>query len=127
MVLRMKTLIFLGFTERSDFKGGLEKPIYREDCLKGGLGKKEGGVFEGELIPHTPMPTIIILSHLELSRIDLPKLNSSILIEIVTISVGQVDKFYFYMQHPIKAWLFEKVIFELVYLFHIILKSLVSY
>ena len=44
------------------------------------------------------MPTMIILTHFELSRIDLPKLNSSILMEIVTIPVGQVDEFYFYMQ-----------------------------
>ena len=73
------------------------------------------------------MPTMIILSHVELSRIDLPKLNSSILMEIVNIAVGQVDEFYFYMLHPTKAWLFEKIIFELVYLFHIVLKSLVSY
>ena len=73
------------------------------------------------------MPTMIILSHMELSRIGLPKLNSSILMEIVTIPVGQVDEFYFYMHYPIKAWLFEKIIFELIYLFHIVLKSLVSY
>ena len=63
------------------------------------------------------MPTMIILSHLELSRTDLPKLNSNILMEIVTIPVGQVDEFYFYMYYPIKAWLFEKTIFELVYRF----------
>ena len=75
----------------------------------------------------TPMPTMIVLSHLDLSRIDLPKLNSSILIEIVTIPAGQVDEFYFYIDYPIKAWIFEKIIFELVYLFHIVLKSLVSY
>ena len=37
--------------------------------------------------------------------------------EIATIPVGQVDEFYFYMHLPIKAWLFEKIIFELVYLF----------
>ena len=47
--------------------------------------------------------------------------------EIVTIPVGQVDEFYFYLHHPIKAWRFEKNIFELVYLFHIVLKSLASY
>ena len=41
--------------------------------------------------------------HLELSRIDLPKLNSNILMEIVTIPVGQVDEFYFYMHYHIKA------------------------
>ena len=88
---------------------------------KGAWQEKGGGVFD------TPMITMIILSYLELSRIDLPKLNSSILMEIVTVPVGQFDKFYFYMHYPIKAWLFEKIIFELVYLFHIVLKSLVSY
>ena len=67
------------------------------------------------------MLTMIILYYLKLSRIELPKLNSSILIEIVTIPVGQVDEFYFYMYYPIKAWLFEKTIFELVYIFHKVL------
>ena len=43
------------------------------------------------------MATMIILSHLELSIIGLPKLNSSVLMEIVTVPVGQVDEFYFYM------------------------------
>ena len=57
----------------------------------------------------TPVPTMIILSHLELSRIDLPKLNSSILMEIVTIPVDQVDEFYLYMHHPIKAWFYGVV------------------
>ena len=47
--------------------------------------------------------------------------------EIVTIPGVQVDEFYFYMHHSIKAWIFEKLIFELVYLFDIVLKSLVSY
>ena len=47
--------------------------------------------------------------------------------EIVTIPVVLVDEFYFYMHHPIKAWLFEKIIFELVYFFYIVLKSLLSY
>ena len=57
------------------------------DCLRGGgLGKKEGGI-------DTPMLTMIILSYLELSRIDLSKLNSSILMKIVTIPVDQVDEF----------------------------------
>ena len=67
------------------------------------------------------MPAMIILSHSELSRINLPKL------EIVTIPVSQVEEFYFYMHYPIKAWLFEKIIFELVDLFDIVLKLLVSY
>ena len=73
------------------------------------------------------MLTMIVLSYLELSRIELPKLNSSILMEIVTIPVGQVDEFYFYMHYPIKAWIFEKIIFELVYLFHIALNFFASY
>ena len=52
---------------------------------------------------------LLILSHFELSRIELPKLTSSILMEIVTILVVLVDQFYFYMHHqPIKPWLFEK-------------------
>ena len=56
----------------------------------------------------TPVPTMIILSHLELLRKDLPKLNSSILMEIVTIPVGQVDEFYFYM-HQGRMQDFKKV------------------
>ena len=69
----------------------------------------------------------IMLSHLGLPRMDLPRLTSSVLMEIVTILVVLVDEFYFYMHHPIKTWIFEKIIFELVYLFHIVLKSLASY
>ena len=75
----------------------------------------------------TPMSTMIILFHFELLRIDLPKSISRILMEIVTIPVGRFDEFYFYMHYPIKAWLFKKIIFELIYLFHIVLKSLESY
>ena len=55
------------------------------------------------------------------------KLTSSILMKIMTVPVVLIDEFYFYMYHPIKAWLFEKILFELVYLFHIVLKSLLSY
>ena len=91
-----------------------------------GLSKKEGVVFLKGGVDN-PMSTMIILSHSELSRIDLPKLNSSFLMEIVTISVGQVDEFYLYLLYPMKAWLFEKISFELVYLFHIVLKSLLSH
>ena len=54
----------------------------------------------------------IILSHLELSRIDLPKLTSSILMEIVTIPFVLVDEFYFCMHHPIKAWLWTSLYFS---------------
>ena len=55
---------------------------------------------------------LLISSHFVLSRIELPKLTSSILMEIVTILVVLVDQFYFYMHHqPIKPWLFEKIIF----------------
>ena len=72
----------MGFTERSDFSGeGLEKPIYwarlpkkrggykKFVCLRGGLEKKEWMVFLKGV--DTPVPTMIILSHMELSRIDL--------------------------------------------------------
>ena len=54
----------------------------------------------------------IILPHLELSRIDLPNLTSSILLGTVTILVALVDEFCFYIHHPIKVWLFAKI-FEL--------------
>ena len=54
----------------------------------------------------------LILPHFVLSRIELSKLTSSILMEIVTIPVVLVDQFYFYMHHqPIKPWFFEKNIF----------------
>ena len=46
--------------------------------------------------------------------------------EILTIPFNEVDEIYFYMYSPIKAWLFEKIIFQLIYLFHIVLKWLVS-
>ena len=68
--------------------------------------ERGGGVFERGI--DTPMPTMIILSHLELARVDLQKLNSSILMEIVTISAGQVDEFYFYLHHPHKSLAFWK-------------------
>ena len=57
--------------------------------------------------------TLFLISfHFLLSRIELPKLTSSILMEIVTILVVLVDQFYFYMHHqPIKRWFFEKIIF----------------
>ena len=60
------------------------------DYLKSGseFELKEGVVFFR--VVDTPMPTMIILSHLKLLRKDLPKLNSSILMEIVTIPIGQV-------------------------------------
>ena len=54
----------------------------------------------------------LILSHLKLSRIESPKLALSILIGIVTILVVLVDQLYFYMHQHIKAWLFEKIMFE---------------
>ena len=62
-------------------------------------------------------PTLLlILSHFELSRTELPKLTSCILMEIVAILAVLVDQFYFYMHQPIKPWPFEKLSFELVYL-----------
>ena len=141
MVLRTKNFNILGIHWKIwlTFRGDLEKPIYRGRLpkegggelgqfadLKWGLARKRGWCFWRGGVDN-PMSTMIILSHLELSRIDLLKLNSSFLIEIVTIPVGQVDEFYLYMLYRIKAWLFEKIIFELVYLFHIVLKSLLSH
>ena len=83
--------------------GGLDSWL-----VKRGAWQERGyGVFEGGI--NTPMLTMIIWYYLKLSRIELPKLNSSILMKIVTIPVGQVDEFYFYMHYPIKAWLFEKL------------------
>ena len=137
MVLRTKNFNIFGVHWKIRLLGGyLGKPIYIGRLPKkgglgqfvglgGGLARKRGWCFSGG--GDTPMLTMIFLSYLELSTIDLPKLNSSILMKIVTIPVGQVDEFYFYMHYPIKAWLFEKIIFKLVYLFHIVLKSLVSY
>ena len=62
-------------------------------------------------------PTLLlILSHFELSRTELPKLTSCILMGIVAILVVLVDQFYFYIHQPIKPWPFEKLSFELVYL-----------
>ena len=76
----------------------------------------------------------LVLSHLDLSRIELPKSASSVLMEIVTIPAVLVNKFYFYMHQPIKAWFFEKIIVEIDYHgaslslhFHIVLKALASY
>ena len=62
----------------------------------------------------------LIFFHLDLLRIESPKLTSRILMKIVTIPVVLVDTFYFYMHQLIK-WLFEKLSFskifiELVYL-----------
>ena len=54
---------------------------------------------------------LLILSHFELSRIELRKLTSSILIEIVTIPVVGINQFYFYMHQLKRLCLFEKIIF----------------
>ena len=73
---------------------------------------------------------LLISSHFVLWRIELPKLTSSILMEIVTILVVLDDQFYFYMHHqPIKPYLFERIIFwaSLSLHFHMVLKSLVPY
>ena len=140
MVLRTENFNIFGVYWKIQLLGKILKNQYKgEDCLMegawtvcwfkdGGLGKKEGAVFlRGGGGFDTPMLTMIILYYLESSRIVLTKLNSSILIEIMTIPAGQVDEFYFYMHYSIKSWFFEKIIFELIYLFHIVLKSLVFY
>ena len=61
---------------------------------------------------------LFISSHFELSRIELPTLNSSILMEIVThaILVFLVDQFYFCMNQPLMLGFLKKLSFELVYL-----------
>ena len=43
-----------------------------------------------------------ILSYLEVSRINLPKLTSSVLMEVVIIPFVLVDEFYFHMHHTHK-------------------------
>ena len=43
--------------------------------------------------------------------------------KVVTVPVILVDEFYFYMHYPIKALFFRKIIFDLVYLFYIILNN----
>ena len=53
--------------------------------LRGELARKWWGVFLRGGVD-TPMLTMIVLSHLELSRIDLSKINPSILMEIVAFS-----------------------------------------
>ena len=62
---------------------------------------------------------LLILSHFELSRIELPTLTSSILMEIVTyaILVVLVDQFYFYMNQLIMLGFLKKLSFELVYFY----------
>ena len=52
-----------------------------------------------------------MLSHLELWIIELPKLTSTTLMEIVTIPGVLFDQFYFYMHQPIKVSFFEKKVF----------------
>ena len=61
---------------------------------------------------------LLIWSHFELSRIKLPTLTSSILMEIVThpILVVLVDQFYFYINQPIMLGFLKKLPFALVYL-----------
>ena len=58
---------------------------------------------------------LLIMSHLELSTIELPQLTLTFSKEIVTIPVVLVGQFHFYMHLPIWAWFFEKIIFELDY------------
>ena len=75
---------------------------------------------------------LLILSHMELFSIELPRLTSGILLKVVTIPVLLGDQFYFYMHQPIKPWFLKKIIFELHYhwaslFLCLVLKSLVSY
>ena len=102
MVLKMKNLSILGVQWKIQLLGGggVSKNQYvGGHCLKkGGFGKfadlrgawqERRGVLRGwggEGFD-TPVSTMIILFHLELLIIDLPKINSSILMDIVTIPV----------------------------------------
>ena len=101
MVLRTKNFNILGVHWKIRLLGGILKNQYiggdrprkggwlvQFVDLRGGLARKRAWCFWGG--GDTPVPTMIILSHLELLRKDLPKLNSSILMEIVTIPIGQV-------------------------------------
>ena len=58
---------------------------------------------------------LLISSHFGLSRIELPTLTSSILMEIEThaILVVLVDQFYFYMNQPIMLGFLKKNYFEI--------------
>ena len=79
------------------------------------LGKEDlvfDYIFTSQRHSHSVPDMIFLLTFNYLSKIDLPKLTSSILMEIVTIPVVLVDEFYFQMHQFIKALLFEKVIFE---------------
>ena len=68
----------------------------------------------------------IFLSDLELSRIELLKLNPSILMEILIISFVLVDQFYFCMHQTIRLEFLKILSLSYMYL-HIVSKSLVSY
>ena len=67
----------------------------------------------------------LILSQLELSRIELPKLTPSILMETVIISVFLVEQFYFYMHQPIRLDFLKSLSLSWMH-HHIVLKSLVA-
>ena len=80
MVLIIKNSNIFGVHWKIWHLEGDEKPIYRERLLKkwGWLGQiidlRKRGWYLWMWGRDTPMPTVIILPHLELSRIDLPKL-----------------------------------------------------
>ena len=134
-----KTLIFCGFTERSDIHGVcLENSIYREmDCLKmEGLGqfidlggrfdKKRGGdVFEGgRLILQCPLWIFCPIGVIEnkFTKIKFKYFNESF--DYSSWPGWLILSLY---APPHEGLAFLKIMFELVYLFHIVLKSLVSY
>ena len=79
MVLILKNSNIFGVHWKIWLLEGDEKPIYRERLLKNHwLGQiidlRKRGWYLWMWGRDTPMPTVIILPHLELSRIDLPKL-----------------------------------------------------
>ena len=109
MVLWTKNFNIFGVHWKIRLFGGILKNQYiGGDCLKrggdwtvcwfkGSWQERRGWCSWGEGGIWYPNAHYDYFAHLELSRIDLPKLNSSILMAIVTIPVGQVDEFYFYM------------------------------
>ena len=68
----------------------------------------------------------LILSDLELSRIELPKLTPSILMEVFIILFALIDQFYFYMPEPLRLDFLHSLSLSKMHVY-IVLKSLVSY
>ena len=70
----------------------------------------------------TPLYFFLLMTHHEQKQ-----LNLTVALTLTLRGYKSAIAPCFYMYHPIKASLFQKIIFELVHLFHIVLESLVSY